>query len=269
MKSQTSVFTPRVLWALAAAAFLGAISMQAETTRSLRAEVHAVTGSASFQLPGKAATRIRPGTTIPAGAVITTGAGSTVDVWLGRNTGVIRLSPNTTLRISTLKSTDTGSDVVTETAIELQEGEIFGNVNKMTQASTYEITLPDGKVEVAQSRFQLTHRTVDALTDPSGSSRGDSVPGSTIRLISGNVSFAHDGTTTEINGQGEFTSGSSTVVPLSPETSQALAQLFKSFGPSGPAAETAGGNNGSVKPRTLALVQPQEVPMSPTSGSGN
>jgi len=244
--------------------------IHAEATKSVKAEVSKVNGTASFQLPGKAATRLKPGTEVPAGAVITTGAGSTVDLFVGRNIGVLRLSANTTLRLVTNKQTSTGSDVVTETAIELQEGEVFGNVNKLSSGSTYEITLPDGTVEVAQSRFQLSHRTLNTLADNAGSGR-DAGNGSTVRLISGELHFAHDGTTTELSGASEYTAGGSgTVTPLSPEATQALVQVIQSISGGGSSAADSGTTPSvGFKPRALAAVQPQDVLLSPTTGAGN
>lgn len=159
MKTLKFIAPIATFWSVLIAGVLLADSAMA---KSLSAQVQSVTGTASYQLPGEQSTPITPGTQIPEGAVITTGAGASIDVFLGRNTGVVRLTQNSILRIEKLQSSDTGGDRVTETALQLQEGELFGNVNKQSAGSSYVITLPDGNLEVAKSRFQVTYQAVQA-----------------------------------------------------------------------------------------------------------
>ena len=243
----------------------GVLLADSASAKSLSAQVQSVSGTASYQLPGEQSTPITPGTQIPEGAVITTGAGASIDVFLGRNTGVVRLTQNSILRIEKLQSSDTGGDRVTETALQLQEGELFGNVNKQAAGSTYVITLPDGNLEVAKSRFQVTYQAVQALQDGAKNGQvGDTTPHSIVRLIAGHVAFAHEGTTTPITGSGEFVSGSASVVPLSPEAAKAIAQVIP---PVTPPSEPS--NPTVSSPRALAVVTPQDIPLSPTTGSAN
>lgn len=256
MKTLKCIVPITTFWAVMAAAVLVTDSASA---RSVSAQVSAVTGTASYQAPGEASVSLQPGTQIPEGAVVTTGAGSTIDVFLGRNTGVVRLTQNSILRIEKLQVSDTGGDRVTETSLQLQEGEIYGNVNKQSSASTYVITLPDGNVEVAKSRFQISHHAVEALQESAKNGQvGNSGSHSIVRLLSGHIAFAHGGTTTPISGSGEVTGGSFSVAQLSPETALAIAQAMPPAGPVEPPAPVA-----PSAPRAVAAVAPQEIPPSP------
>jgi hypothetical protein len=227
-----------------------------------------VTGTASYQVPGQPSTPISEGTTIPEGAVVTTGAGSSIDAFLGRNTGVIHLTQNSVLRIEKLQSTDTGRDSVTETQLQLQEGQLYGQVNKQTAASTYVVTLPDGSVEASgKSRFQVSYQATETLQEGAKNGQvGQTAPHSIVRVLSGHVAFAHEGTTTPINGSGQVVAGSPTVTPISSEASREITKVFDGI-KTGPtqAAESAP----APAPKTLAVVAPQDIPLSPTSGSAN
>src|SRR5687767_2136915 len=87
------------------------------------AEVSGVFGLATAQTPGGAEEPLRVGMPIPEGTVIRTAARAAVDMYLGREAGVIRLTQNTMVTLQQLQSTNSG----TETYLHLQHGTILGN----------------------------------------------------------------------------------------------------------------------------------------------
>lgn len=242
-------------------------SLTAET-KTVNAEVRSVTGVATFTPPGGEPTDIKPGTVIPPGSVINTAPGAQVNLFLGRNAGVVRLSENSVLKIQTLQQTGTGSETVTDTQLELQKGEVFGHVNKQSAASTYQITLPDGVVDLKQSRFQVTSKTLDNLADNNNAPNAPQTPtGSTVRLISGEGHFTHEGTTVEFKGPGEFTPGAGGVVPLNGEAVKVLAKEFQGLDTK--KFDTTQTQTQAPQQVAQNQVQPQDAPLSPTVGSTN
>ncbi len=266
MKTSIRLGSLAGLWVAFCALVLGPDTLKAGS-KPQGAEVRAVEGTASYHLPGGPEVKIKPGTRIPAGAVVTTGPGSSVQVFFGRNTGVVRLGQESSLKIHTIKSSGSGSEIVTETHIELQKGEISGNVNKQTEGSSFVVTLPDGTVNVKQSQFVVSNRGVDAINEsPAGRSSPESTQ-STVRILSGQAEFSQGGTTHQFDGPSEFNpgAGSNNVVPLSPETVKEISVVV-------PDSKPSNNNNNNSAPQQFANVQPiqlQEVPLSPTQGNSN
>lgn len=251
-------------------------------TRQITAQVQGVTGAASYKLPGQPEVKIQPGTTIPAGATIQTAPGASVDVFLGRNTGVLRLAESTSLTIKTLQVTETGSETVTDTQLVLQKGEFFGHVNKQSPASTYQVTLPDGVVDLKQTRFQIVNRGTESVSDTAGNGSAGNALQSTVRVIMGQASFTHDGSSQQFNGPGEINPSSGVIIPLSSDSAQAIVQVFNTMDLKAPAATEVAStedNPGKNKKSTTQnptrvlevsarTVQPQvqDLPLSPTIG---
>ncbi|MBL9167486.1 MAG: hypothetical protein JNN07_07065 [Verrucomicrobiales bacterium] len=230
------------------------------------AEVQNVTGTATYQVAGGPVIEIKSGVIIPEGAVINTSPGSSVDLFLGKGVGALRVTESSTLQIAALQRVDAGSTTVTETRLVLQKGEILGDVKKQSGGSTFAITLPDGEVSTTKGRFQVSNRALDNLADNAGRSVQGGVTQSTVRFTEGQGSFSKGGQVFSFNGAGEYNPGSSGVAPLAPEAKQSLAQQFDSL-------KSNTGNTGDSGNQFVAAnqnsVQPQETPLSPTSGSSN
>ena len=113
-------------------------------TQQGRAQVRAVIGSATYSSAGQSPAALKVGTVLYSGSTVKTAAESSVDLFLGKAAGVVRVTENTTLGIDKLTITDTGADSVIDTQLDLTEGTIRGNVNKLSAASKYEIKLPNG-----------------------------------------------------------------------------------------------------------------------------
>jgi hypothetical protein len=129
--------------------------LAAEAPKSL-AVVTSLTGKASYSSGNDAPKPLTRGTKLGAISSITTGAGSSVDIFLGKGAGVIRLTAKSTLQITTLQIADTGADTLVQVELELRDGTLLGNVNKLSAASIYEIRLPDGLATVRGTRYRLS-----------------------------------------------------------------------------------------------------------------
>ena len=119
-----------------------------------RAEVRGVKGDATFSIAGNAPQPLVVGAFLPPGAVLRTGNKSSVDLFLGHSAGVVRVAENTVLGLDELSLTDTGAETVVEVQLNVPEGTILGNVNKLSAASKYEIKLPAGVAGIRGTTFR-------------------------------------------------------------------------------------------------------------------
>ena len=109
-----------------------------------KAEVRAVSGTATHSTGDAPGRPLKVGTVLGTGATIKTGPESTVDLFLGNSAGVIRVAEKSTVSLDKLALTDTGADTAVEVQVNLPEGQMYFNVNKLSQASRYEIKVPNG-----------------------------------------------------------------------------------------------------------------------------
>jgi len=138
-----------VFWTLA----FGVInSTQAQSVPG-RAEVRAVKGQAVYTVGNGPMIPVKVGNILPPGTVLRTGPESLVDLFLGRSAGTLRVAANSVLSLDRLTLTDTGLDTVVEVQLNLSEGQILGNVNKLNAASKYEIKVPNGVAGIRGTRF--------------------------------------------------------------------------------------------------------------------
>jgi hypothetical protein len=185
MKLTARLLKATTVWLAA----LGVASAVHAQSRDMQALVRSVSGSATFNVEGQPALPIKAGARLPAGATIRTGAGSSVDLFLGRGAGVLRLGENGILGIEKLSISDTGSDIVTDTQLNLLGGEILGTVNKLSGGSHYEIKTPAGLAGVSGGQYRIQ------------------VPG-TISVLTGTLVFVQDGKAHVVKGPGEYDPGS-------------------------------------------------------------
>src|SRR6266446_1870350 len=130
-----------------------AAGLQAQTPG--KAVVRAVSGAATFSTAGSAPAPLKVGTALYAGTTIKTPGGSVVDLFLGKSAGVVRVAENSTLSIDKLVSTETGADTVVEVQLNLPDGTILGNANKLSAASKYEIKVPNGVAGIRGTQFRM------------------------------------------------------------------------------------------------------------------
>jgi hypothetical protein len=139
-------------------------NLQAQTHQG-KAEVRGIKGSAMYSVAGAPLMPLKVGTVLGSGATIKTASGSTVDLFLGNSAGVVRVTENTTLTLDKLALTDTGADTVVEVQMNLPEGTILGNVNKLSAASKYEIKVPNGVAGIRGTKYRISSSSYIVLLD--------------------------------------------------------------------------------------------------------
>ena len=118
--------------------------LQAQTMKQGEAKVRQIKGSAKYTTDGGVWIPLKVGTVLRAGSTLQTAPESIVDLDLGVNGPVVRVTPSTTLGLDKLTHAGTGMDSVVETKLNVQNGTIIGNVKKLARASKYEIKTPNG-----------------------------------------------------------------------------------------------------------------------------
>jgi hypothetical protein len=149
--------------------------------KPLKAEVRAFKGTVTYSTGGAAAKPVKVGLTVPANTTLQTGPESAVDLFLGSSAGVVRLGEKTTMTVGKLDQTQTGADNVLDIQMNLPEGELYFNVNKLSQASRYEIKMPTGVAGIRGTKGRAYHRA----NDPTATQNPPIV------LVDGRLVFVH------------------------------------------------------------------------------
>jgi hypothetical protein len=151
-------------------------SLTAGTTKDRSGTVVRFKGSARYSTGNNVWQPVKTGTVLKSGYLVQTAADSYVDVVLGgtdltppravagdtlayktkAQQDMIRLQQDTVLAFDKLTVTDTGSDEVTETQLDLRSGRIFGSVKRLSTGSLYEVKLPNGVAGVRGTDFSLS-----------------------------------------------------------------------------------------------------------------
>jgi hypothetical protein len=134
---------PKLSCAIAAVALLGMVTQLPADTQPGKIQVVGLKGSASAFAQGGSPAPVKMRDNFEQGTTIKTDKGSFVDLSFGR-IGVMRLEESGTLIVDKFTLTDTGADTVADVQLNLPEGTILGNVNKLSAASKYEIKVPRG-----------------------------------------------------------------------------------------------------------------------------
>ncbi len=153
----------RAAWAFTvylAGVACGDSAQAAGTERTIpgRAEVRAMTGSAVWSTNGGPVLPLKVGTVLYSGTTLITATNSTVDLFLGRSAGVVRVAEASTLSLDSLKLINTGADTKVEVQLELPDGEMYFNVNKLSKASRYEIKMPTGVAGIRGTKGNFNAR---------------------------------------------------------------------------------------------------------------
>ena len=142
--------------AVALAAFVSAATLQAAPQKNT-AVVRAVRGTANYSTDAGANwKKLSVGNKLEQNSVIRTAPGSTVDLFLGVNGPVVRVTEATTMGIDKLTMDAAGAgETVIETQLDLRNGRILGNVKKMAAASKYEVKTPQGVAGIRGTRYDI------------------------------------------------------------------------------------------------------------------
>jgi len=142
-------------FAVAVAALLSAATAQAAPEQN-KAVVRAVRGSANFSTDRGANWKaLKVGTSLNQNSVVRTAPGSNVDLYLGDNGPIVRVTEDTTLGIDRLTIDRTGVDKVIETQLDLRNGRILGDVKRLAAASKYEVKTPHGVAGIRGTRYDI------------------------------------------------------------------------------------------------------------------
>lgn len=132
-----------------------------------QAEVTKVQGNATYAVGGGAAMPLKVGDKIPAGTTIKTGPGSYADLFFGNSAGHVRVLENTTMSVDKFALTDTGAETAVDLQLNLPDGVLVGNVNKLSAASKYEVKLPTGIAGIRGTRWRASSNGTIVLLDGS------------------------------------------------------------------------------------------------------
>jgi len=143
---------------VALAALVLAGTAQAETIHN-KGTIRAIRGSAQISNNrGQSWSNAKVGQSLAANSQVKTAADSTVDVFLGDNGPVVRVTPDTTMGIDKLDLDSTGIEKVIETQLDLRNGRILGSVKKMAAASKYEVKTPVGVAGIRGTEYSINSR---------------------------------------------------------------------------------------------------------------
>jgi len=161
-----SVFSGRAvlsLLAIGVASYLGAANAQVQSGQVL---IRAVQGPVTYTLSGHSKA-LKENVVLPRGALIKTGAESTVDLVLQYNGTVLRLMPNSTLGFDKLNQQEGAERLITETSLNLKAGSLVGIQRKLAAPSWFEVNIPSGVIRIKGTEYVV--RADGSVTVISGS----------------------------------------------------------------------------------------------------
>ena len=118
-------------------------------------------GTATYSTDGTNFKPIKVGMSIPQSSTVKTAAESSLDLFLGTSAGVVRIAERSTLILTKLEQTQTGVESPVDIQLNLPEGEMYFNVNKLSQASRYEIKMPNGVAGIRGTKGRCNFRAAD------------------------------------------------------------------------------------------------------------
>jgi hypothetical protein len=153
--------------------------------------------------------KLQVGSTIRQGIYIETGKKTTVDLFLGANGPVVRITPNTTMGFDRLTYTKTDIETIIDTGLNLKSGRIQGNVKKLAEASKYEVETPFGVAGIRGTEYDISANGL-------------------MRIITGLAEFNIDDVITNISAGESFDASNPTVAPapIPPTEIQVIQQIF-------------------------------------------
>jgi hypothetical protein len=158
-------------------------NLNAQTPKERTAKVVRVKGGARYSTGNNIWQPLEVGTLLKAGVILQTAADSFVDIVLGDSGSaaspgmmssghspgsvsssyrtaaeqdVVRVFADSVLAIDKLNTTDTGIEPVTETALDLRSGKIFGTVKKLSAGSHYEVKIPNGVAGIRGTSYTIS-----------------------------------------------------------------------------------------------------------------
>jgi hypothetical protein len=235
-----------VLFSTCLFANLSGLSLQA-ADQSGQVLVEAVSGTVQYSLDDVTWKPLPADISVPAGATIKTAEGSTADLMLLYNGSVLRLTPNSKLRLEKLLTQKAGEETVTDTRLKLLEGTLVGSQRKLHKPSQLAIATPGATAVIMGTEY---------VVNASGA----------VSVLSGTVSVNYnlpgnggDIKVTVLPGQ-SFDPATGTVVPTNPTFLQDLIAHIDTVKRNAEVFKTGGA--------TIVVKNINNEPVSPTHGQG-
>jgi hypothetical protein len=134
-----------------------AADLQAQGMQPSKAKVRKVQGDAQYKANAAADwAPLKAGAVLNPGAIIETGKGAQVDLFLADIGSVVRVTEATTVGIDKLAFAKVGGENVVETELNLKSGTILGNVKKLAAASRYDVKIPNGVCGIRGTEFKVS-----------------------------------------------------------------------------------------------------------------
>ena len=147
-------FSKMLGYFVAAAAMLAFVASVEATPQ--KAQVRAVRGSAQVSLDkGQTWKSAKVGMSLNEKSLVKTAPSAQVDLFLGDNGPVVRVTEDTTLGIDKLDMENTGVEKIIETQLDLKNGRILGNVKKLAASSKYEVKTPVGVAAIRGTEYDI------------------------------------------------------------------------------------------------------------------
>lgn len=135
-------------------------------------------GAAHYSTDGVTWNEVKKGVVLQPGATIKTDTLGVVDLYLGRNGPFLRVTPDTTVVLTTLNVDRGAGETIITTELGLRAGKLQGVVRKMSAASRYEVVTPVGVVGIRGTKYQVSARGEFSVLEGAGYVRYNA-PGAT------------------------------------------------------------------------------------------
>jgi hypothetical protein len=126
-------------------------------TRAQIAEIRGLNGEATYTVGNSVAVSVRKGVSLPVGALVKTGRGAAVDIYLGPAYGTVRLTQNTVLSIDKLDAT--------QTYLTLWDGSFVGWDAKVPANASFQVKLSRGVLGIVSGRYRVDSRSYLVLVE--------------------------------------------------------------------------------------------------------
>jgi hypothetical protein len=133
------------------------LAINAQNVKSSKALVRAVRGEAQYKTnPAADWTPLKVGTLLNPGALVETGKGAGINLFLDQIGSGVRVMESTQLEINKLNFAAGRRTTVVEAILNLKAGAIAGDVKKLAAGSRYEVNAPNIVCSLRGTEFKVT-----------------------------------------------------------------------------------------------------------------
>jgi hypothetical protein len=122
------------------------------------ADVVGLVGTAAYWTSTNAPLPLRNGASLADGLTLRTGPRSALDLFLGKQAGVARLTENTTVILEKLADPGATNTAPVHIRLNVIEGTLLGVGNRLPLTERYEIKTPGGVAGIGASEFRISAR---------------------------------------------------------------------------------------------------------------